>query len=194
MTEPQNILAIEPTSPIPFGSVRSLRKHVRKHVLRDGGQRWTELINFMQLDEAQREIDEDLPDKPMLQQTMDDYSRVISESLLRLTSNDMGHMHLFEESGFRSKNIKQKCSEGLPNGAVQTIEALDIEEKIVIIAKSFVQKGEFTPYVLCTGYRPYSKLSDYSLSKEFERRFWERRTLRRECGDCKEIVLARHDK
>jgi hypothetical protein len=33
-------------------------------------------------------------------------------------------------------------------------------KKILIFARSFVRNGKFTPYVLCSEFRPYLKLSE----------------------------------
>jgi len=181
MTKMQDIPVVEPTGKLKF--TNTLYEHVLKHVLKCREEQWTQLIDADQLAEARREMDEQLPKKPMLCKTMQDYRHILSESTIRLTREGRGHQHLYWEPVYRSETERFV----IPDGAVQTVQLWELDKKILIIAKSFVRNGEFTPYKLCTGFRPFPKLSGNSLQKNIKRRLRERRTSRWE------ILLADHD-
>ena len=187
MTDLENVPVKEPEGEIWFGSKARLYEHVIKHPLDGRDERWTQLIDADQLAEARREIREELPEMPMLRKTMRDYSRILSEEIFRLTHEEKDHRHLYWEPIVFSEDGERILSAGLPDGAAQTIEALEIDKKILIIARSFVRNGVFVPYVLCSGYRCFPKLSGNSLRKKMKRHVRERRCLR------KGTLLAEHN-
>ena len=190
MTKIRNLPpVVEPTGKLEFGSEKSLLKHVLKHVLNTSSARWKQLIDACQLAEAQREYQEQLPKKPMLQRTMQDYSSHLSESVLRLTREKRGHCHFYQEPLSLSETDKSPTPDRLPNNAWQTILLWDLHKKILIVVKSFVRNGKFQPYVLCTGYRLFPK-PDSSLRKDRKHRLRDQLIIRR---DKEDIILAYHD-
>lgn len=188
MSEPRTIPVVEPVGKIRFISTKSLYEHVKKHLLDGRDERWSQLIDADKLAEARREFDEDRASKPMLLEISRDYYRMISESMMRLTREGKQHRHLYWERPRISEDGKRiVVPEGLPNGAGQTIQAWELEKKILIFARAFVRNGRFLPYVLCSAYRPFPKLSGNSLRKNMERRQRERKF------SCRDIVLAEHN-
>jgi hypothetical protein len=166
----------EPKGKIRFVSKESLDEHVRDHVIKNCGELWEQLIDATQLAEARREIEENFPKTPMFNKTKEDYERILSGSILRLTREGKWHRHLYWAPNISSKNVRN-ASGRFPSRAEQTIEALDIDQKIVIIARLPVRKGKFTHYRLYTGYRPCSTLSSDSFRKIMTRRLKKRRCI-----------------
>ncbi|MDR1384421.1 MAG: hypothetical protein LBJ67_11365 [Planctomycetaceae bacterium] len=186
----------EPEEPIRFRSRYSLLQHVQKHVLNQRDERWSQLIDADQLAESRQEAEEIENESARgknLTKTMQEYVQIISKALLRLTKEGKSHFHLYQEPPrfFNETENEEELSgklsdDQLPDKAVQIIEAWDIVLKTIIIAKSFVINGKFVPYVLCSAYRPFPKLSGNSLHKTFKRLMRERKTINT-------VVLAEHD-
>ena len=191
MPDLQSIHAVEPTGKIRFSSTRSLYEHVRKHLLDQRDEYWSQLIDADQLAEARREIRDCLPEKPMLRKTMGEYFRLLAHSLIRLTREGRQHWHLYCEPVRFSEDSKllKSGSVELLDEATQTIELWDLEKKVLVIAKSFVKNGEFPPYVICSGYRLHPKLSGNSLRKNIERYLRDRQYIEKN----RTVVIAMHD-
>jgi hypothetical protein len=103
------------------------------------------------------------------------YQSLVADTLYRLCEQEIGHLHFYKEEHQDAK--------------YQAIEACDIETKIQIIAKSFVRNDEFRPYVLCTAYRPFPKISGKQVRKKVLER-WKQETQSVSTG----IVLVIHNK
>lgn len=183
-----NIPIVEPIGKIRFTSRKSLVQHVQKHVLDKRLEYWSQLIDPAQIAEARREIQEQLTEKPMFKRTILDYLNLLRKSLIQLTKEGKGHQHLYWEPSRLRQEMMQEISEEDPNLPRQTVEAWDLEKKILIVAKSFVRNGKFSPYVLCTGYRPFPKLSGSSLQKNIKKNLRERPTILKGA-----LTLALHD-
>lgn len=188
MTDLQSIPILEATESLQFTSAVSLCRHVIKHVLDARDERWSQLIDADQIAAARDEVLNDSNPKPVLSRLMGQYFRIGKDALVKLCGKDLGHQHLYWEPSRISDARQSVATKTLPDDAVQTIEAVEVDRKIVIIAKSFVRNGKFGAYKMCSIYRPFPKLSGNSLKKNTQKQLRERETLPRNT-----VVLAHHD-
>lgn len=190
MSETRTIPVVEPVGKIRFASAKHLYEHVQKHLLDRREERWSQLIDADKLAEARREVREELASKPAFLEIARTYQRMISKALVRLAREGKQHRHLYRESlQFSDDEKRILVPEGLPDGSCQTVEAWEIEQKIQIIARAFVRNGKFSPYGLCTAFRPFPKLSGNALRKNMECRQQERKDI----YSGSTFVLAEHN-
>lgn len=187
MTDIESIPILEPKGRISFSSKRALFEHVKKHVLYCRDEKWAQLIDADLIARARREDVENSPSKHAILLVARQYFRMATNALGCLCRERKSHRHLYAEQARISEEGQLVATITPPDGAVQIIQAWEIEKKILIIAKAFVQNGEFTSYVICSVYRPFPKLSGESLRKNLIRKLKQRRPLQ------KLIEIAIHD-
>ena len=185
MIDANSIPILEPSGRISFSSGKALFEHAVKHLLDGREERWSQLIDADTLAEARLEVSENKPEKPMLLRVAREYHRLAVSALCHLCQSRLGHHHLYKAPTLSSE---KESPNSLPDGAVQIIEAWELEKKLLIIAKSFVSNGDFTPYLLCSAYRPFPKLSGNSLRKNIIKQLRQRKALGQTT-----ILLETHD-
>lgn len=191
MTDPKTVPVLEPEGKLKFSSLPALRDHVNKHVLDRREERWSQLFDAEIIAGARRELEAGVQPGPCAKQLMREYHRLGRDTLLELCRLRRGHWHYYSEQTLFSDDGEILRLETPPDGAVQTVLAWDLTKKLMIVAKSFVRNGEFVPYVLCSVYRPFPRLSGSSLQKNMRKRQRQRNIKRR--GMAVHTVIADHD-
>ncbi|MDR2439411.1 MAG: hypothetical protein LBE12_08595 [Planctomycetaceae bacterium] len=178
MIDTKDIPIQEPQKGIRFNSlygVEGLYKHVKKHLF-NREERWSQLFDSDLIAEAKKDcFSEIISKKTAYHKLALEYQSLVSDILYSLCNNGVGHLHIYTE-------------ERLTNRAYQKVDAWDLSAKIQIVAKSFVRNGNFSPYVLCTAFRPFPKLSGKQVRKKVLER-WQEDTN----SFYSNIILARHD-
>lgn len=176
----------EPQGKIWFSTFSSLVDHVIRHVLENRNERWDQLFDPEVLANARNEDTAYESFHPNFDEIRRKYFKILVESLVGLCNNQTGHRHLYWEQP-RLFDEKEPEPNFLPDNAIQSIEVWDILHKIIIIAKSVVRNGEFQPYSISSGFRPYPKLSGNSLKTRCIQYLRDRKSTQ------KGIELAFHD-
>jgi hypothetical protein len=168
MIDIKDVPIIEPPPNTRFSSdwgPNGLYKHVAKHLF-ERDERWTQLFDADLIAEAKRQncCSEKIPKGSAFHHLAIKYQSLVAKILFLLCEKATGHLHCY--SYWQHIDNDQET-------AYQSIEAWDIETKILIIAKSFVRNGEFLPYVLCTAFRPFPKVSGKQIRKKILGRWQE---------------------
>jgi hypothetical protein len=185
MIDVKEIPIVEPSENIRFRSLLRLDEHVEKHIF-DRKEKWSQLFDADLIAEAKREISEGSTDKTSFKKIRKQYYRIAKDKLLQLCEQGQGHLHRYIEKPNLDQMIDQNI---LPDNACQVVEAWDLATKMQIIAKSFVRNGKFCPYILCSAYRPFPKISGKQIRKKILGH-WEQDTQSVFSG----IFLVVHDK
>ena len=162
MNEPEfnfrKVKPLEPLGQLHFSTPQQLDKHVLKHVIRNKFEKWSLLQGVNKDDIASINIVK--PDflSPEFRRLAKRYGRMISRCALKACSEGRDHLH---QVAFR---INKDAQAGKTKNRVfaQYVKILGIQEKIIIILASFVQKGCPGCYIIMTAYRVYP---NYDLEK-----------------------------
>lgn len=175
MNRIDTIKPLEPVGKIPFRSKKGLLQHVIKHVLNNRDERWHQLFDADAIAEARREYEDKQSKAPAFWRICHEYHATASNALSTLCKEGKGHRHLFWE---RMELFSEEAAPFPADNSFQSIEAWDISQKLVMIAKSYVRNGEFGPYMIHTSYRAFPKLKGNALKKRIVRQLQERRALK----------------
>lgn len=146
-----------------------LNAHIEKHVLAPG-EKWKNIQGFESefLDAAAE------GDSVSMERLALAYEEFLSETLMTLTREGKGHSHYF---GAYPEDYCRFMGKSNPEPA-QCIVALDKSKNLVIIAESYVTKGNFSAYTIKTGFRKSTDLTNEAWKKQHENRLKDRNIVK----------------
>lgn len=148
-----------------FSTRKKLCDHVKKHVFNEPNEKWENLFSTNKIKAALESYD-----NPARREIYIKYEEMLACAAMKCCVKGQSHIHFQEQMTLETQSLRLSET----REPAQVIKCWDKTQNLVIILSATVINGEFSPYVIKTGYRTYPNLKqnrwlNHSLMREEER-------------------------